>query len=200
MKKGSIHPALQMTDACNKRCKACLRIPGHMNYKLSYDQFELYMRDLREVSKRHNVKYQFITGGEPTIWKDGEKDIVDVIVSVKRSNMIDIITMPTNGKVFEDLDATRTLLQRISDGIEGHMIVGISIADYQENFNGDSCKALDNVLSVCKMPGIKVVPIALITLSKKDDTSERLRKNYPNVFQRITPLAPMGGGAEMVDD
>jgi hypothetical protein len=196
----NIFPALQLTDACNKNCTACLRSAYATRHRLSFKDVEAYLDDLRRLSRAYRIKYQFVTGGEPTIWKDGGKDIVDVLAAVNRLGLVSTLTMPTNGKVFEDIHAARDLVRRVSKQIEGAVVFGVSIAAYQGNLDDEGCKALENLLSVCGEPGMQVLPIALVTLSKEDDTGEQLSKRYPAVYQRVTPLAPMGKAAALRDD
>jgi hypothetical protein len=196
---GEVFPALQLTDACNKNCTACLRSPDATKHTLSFDDFQAYLGDLRRLSERYRIKHQFITGGEPTLWKDGDKDMVDILAAVKATGIVDTVTMPTNGKVFEDIHVARDLARRISSRIEGSVIVGVSIAGYQKNLDGNGCEALDNLLTVCREPGIKLVTIALVTLASIDHTSETLSRIYPAVSQRVTPLAPMGKATVMKD-
>ncbi|MCP4601985.1 MAG: 4Fe-4S cluster-binding domain-containing protein [Proteobacteria bacterium] len=200
MKSRSIYPALQITDACNKKCRACLRMPISNKHRLKYDKYKMYLRDLVRVSKTHKIEYQFITGGEPTIWKDRNRDITDILASLDELKLVKTVTMPTNGKLFENRDTARDLLKRISERIDSYIMVGISVAKYQENFNENGCEALENIVSVCEDPQVKIMPLALVTLSTDDDTSERLYAQYPYVFQRVTALAPLGGGSDMSEE
>ncbi|MBT3222425.1 MAG: hypothetical protein HN348_25410, partial [Proteobacteria bacterium] len=75
----NIFPALQLTDRCNKNCAACLRSPESTKHHLSYAEIEAYIEDLGRLSAAYRIAFQFTTGGEPTIWKDGDKTIVDVL-------------------------------------------------------------------------------------------------------------------------
>ncbi|MCP4133107.1 MAG: 4Fe-4S cluster-binding domain-containing protein [bacterium] len=198
MRKENIYPAIQLTDACNKQCTACLRTANQRAHKISQDQFRDYIKDLETLAKTYAVTHQFVTGGEPTIWKDQGKDIVDVLSTIDQLQVVQNLVMPTNGKIFEDIKTAREILTKLSEKISGRVVIGLSIADYQENFDDESgCLALDNLLEVCKDPVIKAVPIVLVTLSVEDDMSERVAKRYPAVFQRITPLAPMGDAEDM---
>lgn len=194
-----LYPAIQMTNACNKQCKACLRSANSDVAKVEYDVFEKYLGDLRNLSESYNLEYQFVTGGEPTIWKSQGFDIVDVLASLFELNLIKTITMPSNGKVFEDINFAREFFTRLSSRINGTMIVGISIAEYQENLTDSGYIAMDNLIKLSKEPGMKFLPVILVTLSVDDDTDQRLTKIYPGVLQRVTPLAPLGDASDMKD-
>lgn len=194
-----LYPAIQMTNACNKQCKACLRSANSDVTKVEYDVFEKYLGDLRNLSESYHLEYQFVTGGEPAIWKSQGFDIVDVLASLFELNLIKTITMPSNGKVFEDINFAREFFTRLSSRINGTMIVGISIAEYQENLTDSGYIAMDNLIKLSKEPGMKFLPVILVTLSVNDDTDQRLGKIYPGVFQRVTPLAPLGDASDMKD-
>ncbi|GAB6096365.1 hypothetical protein JCM14469_26180 [Desulfatiferula olefinivorans] len=195
-----IYPALQLTDACNKRCKACLRIPDHQAHKLCFDDIERYMNDLRVLAKRYTIGFQFVTGGEPTIWKDGGKDVGDVLIALSRLGLIRSITMPTNGKRFENLSYVTDLIKRLSVAENQTLIIGVSVADYQENFIDGRCLPLENLCAAVADTESRVLPIALVTLFREDAMHEKLKASYPSVFQRITPLAPLGAGQDFIAD
>ena len=184
----NLYPALQMTNGCNKQCEGCLRSANASAYKIKDVEFDRYLEDLRRLGEFYLLKYQFVTGGEPTIWKSGGRDIVDVLTSLFNLNLIEIISMPSNGKTFEDINYTREFFRRLSAGINGKAIVGISISEYQQNLGESGYVAMDNLLTVSREPGIKLVPVILVTLLREDDTDRRLKKIYPGVFQRVTPL------------
>ncbi len=192
----SLYPALQITDACNKNCNACLRLPHSGTYNLRFDDVLAYQRDLRVLSSRYRIAYQFVTGGEPTIWRDRDKDVVDILGALDDLGFVGLLTMPTNGKALEDKGAAAALLRRISERTTTGVVVGISIAEYQNNLDENGSAALDNTLDLCKDPQIKIFPMALVTLSNDDSTSDRLRRLYPRLLQRVTALAPLGGGAD----
>jgi len=195
----NLYPAIQMTNACNKQCKACLRSANSDIAKIEYDVFEKYLDDLINISESYRLEYQFVTGGEPTIWKSQGYDIVEVLASLFELNFIKTISMPSNGKMFEDINFARDFFTRLSSRINSQMIVGISIAEYQENLTESGYIAMDNLIRLSREPGMKILPVILVTLSVNDDTDKRLSKIYPGVFQRVTPLAPLGDASDMKD-
>ena len=195
----NLYPAIQMTNGCNKQCRACLRSANSKVAKVEYDVFEKYLGDLRNLAESYSLEYQFVTGGEPTIWKSQDKDIVDILAALFEVNLIKTISMPSNGKVFENIDFARDFFKRLSSQIDKKMIVGISIAEYQENLSDSGYIAMDNLIRLSQEPGMKILPVILVTLSVDDDTDKRLSKIYPGVFQRVTPLAPLGDASDMKD-
>ncbi len=99
--KDSIYPALQLTDTCNKRYRVCLRVPGEQSHHLDRDTFSHYLEDIERVSSAYPLGFQFVTGGEPTIWKDNGMDVVDVLSALSKNSKIRSITLPTNEKLLE---------------------------------------------------------------------------------------------------
>ncbi len=189
-----IYPALQLTDACNKRCRVCLRVPGEKVHHMTRTIFERYLEDIHRVAVRFDIGFQFVTGGEPTVWKDEGLDVADVISALSKTGKIRSITMPTNGKRLEKKEFADQLFTRISHGVDQTVIVGLSVAEYQENLIDGRCLPLGHLTDQARKPGNTIMPIALVTLLKNDDTDLILKQNYPDVFQRVTPLAPMGAG------
>jgi len=198
--KDSLYPALQLTDACNKRCRVCLRVPGEKVHHLDRDTFSRYLADIDRVSGIYPLGFQFVTGGEPTIWKDNGMDVVDVLSALSKNGRIRSITMPTNGKLLEKKDFAEAFLERLSGSVSQTIIIGLSIAEYQENLIAGNNKALDHLLAQAAKPGNKIFPVTLVTLSKNDDTDKLLKQHYPDVIQRITPLAPMGAGENELEE
>jgi hypothetical protein len=108
--------------------------------------------------------------------------------------------MPTNGKRLENEAFAEDFLGKVSRGVDHTVIIGLSVAEYQENLIDGRCKALDHLIAQTRKPGNKIMPVALVTLFKQDDTDQILKNNYPEVFQRVTPLAPMGAGEKEMDE
>lgn len=192
-----LYPALQVTNRCNKQCAACLRSANSMDDDLTCAGFQKYLDDLSALAGRYRIRHQFVTGGEPTIWRDDGKDIKDLLMALYATGLIDMLTMPTNGKVFEDPSFARVFFTHMSKNIDRPIVVGVSIATYQENLGEAGYIALDNLVGLSQEPGLKLLPIILVTLSTDDDTDVRLKKIYPRVFQRVTPLAPLGNASDM---
>lgn len=193
----SLFPALQVTGACNKDCTACLRPPELRRHRLSYEGFSAYLADLAVLARGRRLSYQFVTGGEPTIWRDGERDVTDLLAELTAIDAIGTIAMPTNGKLFEDRATARDFIARLARKLTRPIVVGVSVAGYQHNLDEGECAALENLLALREEAAGKVLPIALVTLAVEDETYELLCAAFPNLFKRVTALAPLGGAAEM---
>lgn len=199
MNNEKINPAIQLTEACNKNCSACLRPPSAKAKKWSYQDFLAYLDDLQTITGTNEIAYQFVTGGEPTIWRDEGRDIVDVLAALSRVGIIKNLTMPTNGRVFENKEKGAKLLTKLSEETARMVIVGLSVAKFQTNLTEDGCVALSNLLELCEELSPKVFPVALVTLYVDDDASKRLSQKHQNLYQRVTALAPLGAAADQQD-
>lgn len=65
--------------ACNLNCRHC-SIQGNLEFlppkqSLTWDEMEMEMRE----QYRRGARILYFEGGEPTIWKDGDKDLGDLI-------------------------------------------------------------------------------------------------------------------------
>jgi hypothetical protein len=160
---------------------------------LTEGTFAEYLGDLQTLSNTRDIKFQFVTGGEPTLWRGGNAiDIVDILAACHRLECVGLVTMPTNGRRFENREFAFDFVQRLSSKTSRPTLIGVSIASYQNNLTESGCAALENLLSACSQPRANAVPVILVTLSAKDDIYERLEKLYPEVTKRVTALAPLG--------
>lgn len=65
---------LVTNDTCNLNCKHC-RVSNIRNQSMPYDEIE---RHLKEYYKK-GVRFLYIEGGEPYLWKDGLRHLPDVV-------------------------------------------------------------------------------------------------------------------------
>lgn len=201
MAREGVYPAIQVTNACNKSCQGCLRsarspIPGTPD-GITYDKFKQFMEDLRVLGSQCQIKSQYVTGGEPTLWREGDRDVADLLAQLSELRLSDHVTMASNGKLFEDAAYARDFFTRLSAATAGYVTVGISIGRFQENFSDSGYVALDNLIQLSEEPGIRLRPFVILTLAVDDDTDERVRRAYPDVPIRVRPLAPLGEAALM---
>ena len=91
---------ISVTDRCNLRCTYCM--PEKMKFMskkdiLSFDE----MYELCEHFIARGIKKIRITGGEPLVRK-GILEFINNLKSFKNMNMLDEITLTTNGTLLED--------------------------------------------------------------------------------------------------
>jgi pyruvate-formate lyase-activating enzyme len=68
-----------------------------LGYKLSYEQFE---EGLKDCGKMETIEWVHFSGGEPTLWKEGKLDFVDLLMGISRAGFKPGLT--TNGSAFVD--------------------------------------------------------------------------------------------------
>ncbi|MDR1690981.1 MAG: radical SAM protein [Candidatus Methanoplasma sp.] len=120
-KKNPLVNTMIINFACNLRCKHCTihsqDIPGET--RLSYDFIVKEMQDRFDSGSR----IMYFEGGEPTMWKDGDKDLGDLIRAGREIgyNNIGYTTNGTN-VFFTDSDVISISLdgpKEIHDAIRG---------------------------------------------------------------------------------
>lgn len=68
-----------LTDRCNLRCAGCA-IPAAGRPDVTWSQLEALLRDAR----RRGFREVYYTGGEPTLWRDGERSLDDAVLLARR--------------------------------------------------------------------------------------------------------------------
>jgi len=99
----------KLTYRCNLGCDAC---PFKELQQSPHPSFDTLADTMRTLRKRGNL-IVVLEGGEPTLWRDGERDIHDV-VSLARG-IFPVVAMTTNGT--HDLNIGTDLLWVSLDGV-----------------------------------------------------------------------------------
>jgi MoaA/NifB/PqqE/SkfB family radical SAM enzyme len=101
---------------CNLRCKHC-SVHENMD-KLSGPSSMSFEVAVREMEKKYQegARIVFFEGGEPTLWKDGDKDLRDLIYEGKRIGYF-VTGYTTNGTnvIFEESDVISVSLDGPKD-------------------------------------------------------------------------------------
>ncbi len=125
MKKNDWHIRISLTDLCNFRCVYCN--PDALRTKkktVSFEQVKLIL----EAAYENEINRVHWTGGEPTLFRDGDHNIVDVVNYAKQLGYCDQV-MTTNGSIFYKI-ATDLCLAGLNR-------VNVSIDSLYENRNKD---------------------------------------------------------------
>jgi MoaA/NifB/PqqE/SkfB family radical SAM enzyme len=128
---------------CNLRCKHCSvqenieRLPGPRSF--TYDGA------VREMERKYQegARIAFFEGGEPTLWKDGDKDLGDLIEAARSIGYF-VTGYTTNGTnvIFEQsdvisvsLDGPREVHDRIrGKGVFDRLMANLAITDHPNIF------------------------------------------------------------------
>ncbi|MCQ2142103.1 MAG: radical SAM protein [Bacteroidales bacterium] len=92
-RKAPLQTVLFITDKCNLRCKHC-SVYGSAGYRQR--KFEDILEDMKE-SYRLGSRFIDLEGGEPTLWKEGEKTINDIIDAAMAMGFFSV-TVTTNAQ------------------------------------------------------------------------------------------------------
>ncbi len=89
------------TGKCNLRCKGCYAEsnPG-THGSLDFDTFDRILTEKRELWRSH---FTVISGGEPFMWRDGERDFLDMV----EKHDSDMFMVYTNATLIDDAAAKR---------------------------------------------------------------------------------------------
>jgi MoaA/NifB/PqqE/SkfB family radical SAM enzyme len=175
---------------CNFSCEHCGYIyvgdaedhgirPG---YRLTWDQVMTAIRDCASLKNSYwNINY---TGGEPTLWEEDGKDLVDILIATANADVLP--TYNTNGSYFEDYDKCYAFMRRYLDHADTPLKTFISMDDFHKNYDAEKGRArcLDNIAKVIgTFPEElrKLLPVHVITIVTKDPNSSlpaEMKKHY----------------------
>ena len=92
-RRAPLQTVLFITDKCNLRCKHC-SVYGRAGYRQR--KFDDILADMRR-SYAAGSRFIDLEGGEPTLWREGEKTINDIIDAAKSIGFFSI-TVTTNAQ------------------------------------------------------------------------------------------------------
>jgi len=90
-KKKPLQTVIFITNQCNLSCKHCSVYEHHSPVRKSFNQ----IKDELEYSYRQGSRFVDFEGGEPTLWRDGDKTINDLIALAKQIGFFSC-TLTTN--------------------------------------------------------------------------------------------------------
>ncbi len=158
-----------LLEECNFSCDHCVREDEPMppGYKLSFEQLKTCLEDCKNLK---TIEWVHFSGGEPTLWTEGERDLADLFIEISKAGFEPGFT--TNGGNFVDYTECRSFFKKYLDNANKRLRLYISIDTFHRNFDVGKgrAKSLDNVLG-CKrdMPSEKgelLNVIVLVTVSK----------------------------------
>jgi MoaA/NifB/PqqE/SkfB family radical SAM enzyme len=145
---------VSLLHKCNLNCAHCGYIyvgeaedhiikPG---YRLSWNQVRIALDDCRSIPESYwNMNY---TGGEPTLWEEGDKTFVDILMETAKAGQFP--SYNTNGSYFNDFIKTRDFFFRYMDATQEPLMTFISMDKFHKNYDEvkGRAKSLDNIIKV----------------------------------------------------
>jgi MoaA/NifB/PqqE/SkfB family radical SAM enzyme len=181
---------VSLLHKCNFSCEHCGYIyvgdaedhiirPG---YHLTWDQVTTAINDCVSLKNSYwNLNY---TGGEPTLWKDDGRDLIDILVATAKADQLP--TYNTNGSYFDDYDKCHEFFHRYINSAETPLKTFISMDKFHKNYDQKTgrAKSLDNILKVLETfpdDKRKLLSTHVVIIVTKDPASslpEEMKKYY----------------------
>jgi len=181
---------VSLLHKCNFNCEHCGYIyigdtedhiirPG---YRLTWAQVMTAIEDCNSLKDSYwNMNF---TGGEPTLWEEGEKDLIDILLASANAGILP--TYNTNGSYFYDYDRTCEFFRKYLDNCSTHLKTFISMDYFHKNFDPETgrAKCLDNILKAYEsFPENKRCQLSthVVTIVTKDPASslpDEMKKYY----------------------
>lgn len=171
---------VSLLHKCNFNCEHCGYIyvgdaedhiirPG---YRLTWDQVMTAIRDCASLRNSYwNVNY---TGGEPTLWREDGKDLVDILIASANGGCLP--TYNTNGSLFEDYGKGCDFFRRYLDHADTPLKTFVSMDKFHKNYDQESgrAKSLDNMVRAMETfagEQRKLLSVHVVVIVTKDPDS-----------------------------
>jgi hypothetical protein len=124
------------------------------------------------------------TGGEPTLWEEDGKDLVDILVATSEGGALP--TYNTNGSYFDDYNRCRAFFHKYVENTDTPLKTFISMDKFHKNYDQSAgrAKSLDNVARVLSALPEKQRNLlsthVIIIVTKDPDSSlpEEMKRHY----------------------
>jgi len=142
---------IMLLEECNFSCRHCAWLDGRLEgqpatrpgYKLSFDQMRTCLAEVQALQCIQRIHF---SGGETTLWKDGNTDFVDLLVEVAHGGFEP--SFITNGSSFVRYGDCRQFLERYFSASDRTLHISHSIDTFHDNFDARKgrAKSLDNLI------------------------------------------------------
>jgi MoaA/NifB/PqqE/SkfB family radical SAM enzyme len=193
-----------LLEECNYTCAHCIREdePMDRGYRLSFRQLQRCLADCRSLE---SIRWVHFSGGEPTLWTEGELGLVDLLIEIAQAGFIPGFT--TNGSYFVHYSKCRDLFTKYLDATEMPLRLYLSIDTFHRNFNVKSGRShsLDNVMKFkresprAKSDLLETHVLATVSKEAKSLLPDEMIRHYESlgVDFVFTPLQPIGRGESL---
>jgi MoaA/NifB/PqqE/SkfB family radical SAM enzyme len=204
---------VSLLHKCNFNCDHCGYIyigdtedhvirPG---YRLTWEQIMTAIMDCTSLKGSYwNMNF---TGGEPTLWEEDGKDLVDILAVTANAGILP--TYNTNGSYFYDYDKTYDFFHRYVDKSTTHLKTFISMDKFHKNYDPvkGRAKSLDNLLRVYETfseekKGLLSTHVVIIVTRDPDSSlPEEMKKHYGAMGVTFSdfPMLDVGRAKKMKD-
>jgi molybdenum cofactor biosynthesis enzyme MoaA len=191
-------------EDCNFVCPHCVREdePMEPGYRLTFEQLQRCLDDCRTL---RSVSWVHFSGGETTLWSDGERDLVDLLLEIADAGYVPGFT--SNGSLFDSYNACEDFFRRYLDGSTTPLRLYLSVDTFHNNFDTATGRAqcLDNLVEFRRHVSREqqaLLPITVAATVSKDLRSllpDNMVKHYERVGVEFAflPMMPIGKGSRM---
>jgi molybdenum cofactor biosynthesis enzyme MoaA len=188
-----------LLEECDLSCPHCVRPDEPMppGYRLTSSQLRGCLADCRGLDA---VRWVHFSGGEPTLWREGELDLVDLLVGISEAGFEPGFT--TNGVTMSDARRCDDLLRRYFDRADKRLRLYLSVDTFHANFDAASgrSRCLDNVArwrGAMPPDRVGLLEATVLTVVSRDAASllpEGMVEQYQGLGLRFrfVPLMPKG--------
>lgn len=154
---------IAINDACNLRCSYC-SVSNRKLPDLSFKEIEFGLKELH----KKGIRYLYIEGGEPFLWKENGKTLEDIIVLARKTGFYFIVvytngTFPINTSadtVFVSLDGTeaindsirdvsyRKIISNINTSANRKIFINCTITARNKDYLSQFCKEMSTVKNI----------------------------------------------------
>lgn len=189
----------ELTSLCNSHCEDCLRAGMNKeNYVLSYDDIIKSLNEIKLFSKNFNTFEIKLSGGEPTIWRDKEKNINDIINECSKMNFN--FALVSNGKIFAKDEKCEKFFERLTNDDINYIKIYITIDSFHMNYEKyNSNKILDNLFKYSGKINLDLYVQSTVTRNKSDNLPIEFIEYYSKKGVKfiMNPLLPWGRGEKL---
>ncbi len=204
---------VSLLHKCNFNCDHCGYIyvgnaedhiikPG---YKLTWDQVKTAIDDSCRIDGSYwNFNY---TGGEPTLWEDEDKTLVDILIETALAGQSP--SYNTNGSYFDDYAKCRELFFTYMDATDEPLGTFISMDNFHNNYDKEKgrAKSLDNLVRVMeeipeeKRSQFRNHVVIIVTNDVNSSLPDEMKAHYgaSGIIFSDFPLMPIGKAKELTD-
>jgi len=188
-----------LLEECNFSCNHCVREdePMYPGYKLSFDQLKMCLSDCQNLK---TIEWVHFSGGEPTLWKEGELKLEDLLIEISNAGYEPGFT--TNGSNFLEYNKCYNFFKKYLNHAKKRLRLYISIDTFHGNYDVEKgrAKSLDNVIrfkmSIPSEKGklLKVNVLVIVSKEAKSLLPDEMVEHYESqgVEFNFIPLEPKG--------
>lgn len=178
-KKNPILGTVIVTDKCNLHCKHC-SVNNITAVVHPYEQIRNEMQQLYDMG----IRILFFCGGETFLWKDGERNLRDLVIEAKQMGFL-IVNVVTNGTFPIDLpEADLILLSLDGDKQRHNEIRGDTYDIIMKNISNATA---DNICFYFVSIWLSTRSIrSMYGMSALLPVTQRMSERYLSIFTHLT--------------